>query len=86
MGLVEWTLIFSAIQELRDLTPDAVTGATAYSPRTGDIAVLVDGQYPGHGQAPESFTWLVGGILTFSFAQTVRVQEMRLYIGAYAGR
>ena len=85
MGLVGCTLTFLAIRELEDLTPDAVTGATGYSPRTGELASLVDGHYPGQGEAPDAFTWLVGGILTFTFEQTVRVQEVRLYIGADAG-
>ena len=86
IGLVAWTLLSIAGQELEDLTPDALTEATGYSPRTGELVALVDGLYPDHAENPDAFSWLMGGILTFTFEQTVRVHEVRLYVGAYAGR
>jgi hypothetical protein len=83
MGVLGWPMMLLATQVLEDVTPDAITGATGYSPRTGDLAVLVDGEYPGGTDAAGAFTWLMGGTLTFAFEQIVKVQEVRLYVGKY---
>jgi hypothetical protein len=84
MGMLGWPLMLPAIQALEDLTPDAITGATGYSPRTGHPSVLVDGKYPGPTDTAGVFTWIRGGTLTFAFEHTVKVREVRLAVGEYA--
>jgi len=86
MAALGWPLILPVIQAMEDVTPDAITGATGYSPRTGHPSVLVDGQYPGRTDTASVFTWSRGGTLTFAFEQTVKVQEVRAYVGEYASR
>ncbi len=74
-------LLFFLGAASRNVTPDAVTRATIWNSHEGDPDVLGDGKVPQDADALP-FTWKTKGILVFAWEEPLRLEKLRIYVGA----
>ena len=75
-------VLATAARATEDITVDATTMATTRNLWTGEAAWLTDGRTPDQDPEAPAFTWEWVGLLAVSWPDTVRLEAIRVYLGA----